>query len=142
MASKVFFLNSRYLYLSHRILGIKSTYRNRLKPRLLNSEFITRQVIWQGFTDFAVFIAPFINWNKLRNWTRIGISKKFQNLSSDTCALCIDKGYKSIKITNPYITNCDHSFCYYCIKSEMMADSSWKCILCRTKVTSLKPKCD
>ena len=130
------------MYLSHRLLGIKSVYKDQLKPRLLNSEFITRQVLWQGFTDFAVFIAPFINWNKLRNWTRLGVSRKFLDLSSDSCGLCLEKGYKSIKITNPYKTNCNHTYCYYCVKSELLADSSWSCLQCRSKVTSIFPKLD
>lgn len=133
-----YLIDGKYLYISHRILGIKAGYRDMLKPRLLNSEFITRQVVWQGFTDFAVFIAPFINWIKLRNWTRN--SSKFQNLSLDTCALCIDKGYKSVKITNPFKTNCNHCYCYYCVKSEIMADSSWLCLICKSRVTSIMPK--
>lgn len=133
----LYLFDGKYLYISHRILGIKASYKDALKSRLLNSEFITRQVVWQGFTDFAVFIAPFINWIKLRNWTRN--SNKYQNISNDTCALCMENGYKSVKITNPFKTNCNHCYCYYCVKSEIMADSSWLCLICKSRVTSIKP---
>jgi hypothetical protein len=136
----IYLIDGKYLYISHRILAIKAMYKDPLQPRLLNSEFITRQVIWQGFTDFAVFIAPFVNWIKIRNWTTT--SRKYRDLPEDACALCLDKGYKSIKITNPYKTNCNHSYCYYCVKSEMLADSSWSCLICKSKVKSIKPKLD
>jgi peroxin-2 len=136
----LYLIDGKYLYISHRLLGIKAVYKNSLQPRLLHSEFITRQVIWQGLSDFAVFIAPFVNWIKLRNLTRD--VRKFKDLPADVCAICLDKGYKSIKITNPYKTNCNHNYCYYCIKSEMMADLSMSCLICKSKIKNITPNLD
>lgn len=112
----------------------------------VNFEFQNRQLVWNVMTEFLVFILPLLQFRKLRRMaTRILKSHKtelsvepsdkavetpYASLPISQCAIC--KQTEDVKssaqgqstdttsflITNPFVTNCGHIFCYVCIASK------------------------
>ncbi|OUM67669.1 hypothetical protein PIROE2DRAFT_58620 [Piromyces sp. E2] len=73
---------------------------------------------------------------------------KYKDLPKDQCAICKEsKGDTDTPcpIHIPYITNCGHIFCYYCIKSEMINSSGnekksmYMCPRCSNIVSDIEP---
>ena len=56
-----------------------------------------------------------------------------------TCGVCQTE---AVYAQTPYITNCGHVYCYYCIKTACMMDTNHHCNRCGSaisKVTRFKP---
>jgi len=48
---------------------------------------------------------------------------------SNECSICLES------INLPVTTNCNHNFCYLCLKGVSQTSSQMKCPLCRTPIT-------
>lgn len=64
----------------------------------------------------------------------------------DVCAICYENlgspdlgnlSMNTVAIRTPYETNCGHVFCYYCLRSNMLANNSFPCPRCGTTVTEI-----
>lgn len=101
---------------------------------------------------------PLINLRKLKNIlqrkllpTSYAKSKLLNFLPPHICAVCYESqtvsattttpmvaststtstSVSSMKLHNPYETNCGHRYCYYCIKIKLIQeDGSWACLRC------------
>ncbi|GAA94719.1 uncharacterized protein L969DRAFT_17524 [Mixia osmundae IAM 14324] len=62
----VFLYDGRYRTLIDRILGMRLTYAHRAVTRNVSFEFLNRQLVWEAFTEFLLFLMPLINFRKLR----------------------------------------------------------------------------
>src|SRR5690349_3461813 len=91
--------------------------------------------------EFLMFVVPLINVQKIRNvMSRLYYSTQQRRQVSHTtitggvaCPIC-----QKDNITIPYISNCQHIFCYYCIKQNCMMDSKFHCSVCGTRVTQIQ----
>lgn len=136
----------------------------------VNFEFQNRQLVWNVLTEFLVFILPVLQVNKIKKnlvkafgsitnknpntATTLPTETSFSNLSVSQCAICYQKSnietssnnsatVSSCLITNPFITNCGHVYCYVCIATrfnalESSADSEG-CPRCGMKLEWFKP---
>jgi peroxin-2 len=134
--------------LIERILGMKVKYLHPSMARRVSFEFMNRQLVWNGFTEFMLFVMPLINVQKLRStmWsllTRVPLlgswinspspsSFQIDGRSQSSCPLC-----GSDPIHTPYITNCQHLYCYYCIKLALMCEDKLLCARCRQHITHI-----
>ncbi|RLV90394.1 Cytokinesis protein sepH [Spathaspora sp. JA1] len=112
----------------------------------VNYEFQNRQLVWNVMTEFLVFILPLLQLSKLNKMTRklllrqggredgmeIQVGKSgpvftpYTNLPVSECAICHENNNQiaaggrtsACHITNPYITNCGHVYCYVCIATR------------------------
>ncbi|CUM62678.1 uncharacterized protein PRCAT00000232001 [Priceomyces carsonii] len=131
----------------------------------VNFEFQNRQLVWNVMTEFLVFTLPLLQLNKIKRVANKVLSgtkrtndensnektvTPFSNLPLSQCAIChynndltINSSsgktpYSSFTVTNPYITNCDHIYCYVCIASKFNAievdSDDGECPRCRTKL--------
>lgn len=162
----LFLLQGRYPSLLHRALGIIVTPMN---PDLLkfngdnvSFEFQNRQLVWNVMTEFLVFVIPLLN---LPKWRRVvhdmmlrrrksadpgeAMQTRFSSLPIAHCAICIEMSEASsikatkIQVTNPYVTNCGHTFCYICLVTRRNAiengsELAERCPRCNCKITSFK----
>ncbi|KDE05695.1 hypothetical protein MVLG_03929 [Microbotryum lychnidis-dioicae p1A1 Lamole] len=73
----IFLYDGRYRTLVDRILGMRLIYAQRsIKPNV-SFEFLNRQLVWEAFTEFLLFLMPLISVRRLRtrlvrtlsNWT-------------------------------------------------------------------------
>ena len=99
-----------------------------------------------------MFLMPLINVSKLkRNVKRMLLpaalmsGNEISALPVHICAICHENNsaaatpgtHTSTVIHNPYITDCGHVYCYYCIKTKMMIDDEWCCLRCGKKVDAI-----
>lgn len=71
---------------------------------------------------------------------------KYQDLPEDVCAICYEAlgspdlaniSTATVAIRTPYETNCGHVFCYYCLRSNMLSNSSFPCPRCGTTIVDI-----
>ncbi|KAG0202292.1 peroxisome assembly protein (Peroxin-2) [Mortierella sp. GBA30] len=147
-----FLYAGKYRTVLERILSMRLVYAERNSNRQASFEFLNRQMVWHAFTEFLMFLMPLINVSKLkRNVKRMLLpaalmsSNELTTLPTHICVICHENNsasttpgtMKSTVIHNPYITNCGHVYCYYCIKTKMMVDDEWCCLRCGTKVDAI-----
>ncbi|KAI7828634.1 hypothetical protein BC939DRAFT_61986 [Gamsiella multidivaricata] len=99
-----------------------------------------------------MFLMPLINVSKLkRNVKKMLLpaalmsANELSVLPNHICAICHENNNTSAApgtttstvIHNPYITNCSHVYCYYCIKTKMMIDDEWCCLRCNKRVEAI-----
>lgn len=126
--------------LIERLLGLKHVFRGKPSPRYIDYEYMRKELIWRYIMDTVFCILPFVNFRKLfnlaENWFRPSVSPKDSEIIPGNvleCRICSEKA------TNPYSSECNHVFCYYCIKGNMNADSNFQCPICRIAVQNIKP---
>ncbi|VEU23545.1 DEKNAAC104452 [Brettanomyces naardenensis] len=142
----VFLVKGRYPTLGNRILGIAYSPLSSLKvslasnPETISYEFQDRQLVWNTLTEFLAFTLPLISIPKLSRNIRHLIGGRSRNpvppdamlrfLPESCCAVCYQKqlakssngeevSVEDNLVTNPYITNCGHIYCYNCIVSKL-----------------------
>jgi len=113
----------------HRIFGVKIYYNSR-QPSLreVDTTLLRRDLLWQGFSELAVFYLSFINFHKLTRKLRsiATISKDDGELENGSgnltnCSFCEETARL------PYTGECGkHVYCYYCVICNAMSRS----ILC------------
>ncbi|XP_041378526.1 peroxisome biogenesis factor 2-like [Gigantopelta aegis] len=129
----LFLRHGGYQLIVERLLGIQSMHSERQRLRQLGFEYLTRELLWHGFSEFLLFILPLVNVQQMKNvflrWT-VGRSHQAPVLSQrsavdlTTCAVCGDWP------VTPQHIGCPHVFCYYCIQSNFKCDSSFVCPQC------------
>jgi len=160
----LFLVDGRHASLIYRLLNISLTplLQDLLKfnGSNVNYEFQNRQLVWNVMTEFLVFILPVLQLNKWRsaarrmlNTTRASKESKkiseYANLPVSQCAICHDNNKRAAaagqkvfeasgSITNPYVTNCGHIYCYVCLASRFnymdVSGNSVNCLRCFEKL--------
>lgn len=148
----MFLYNGKYTSVVDRLLKIRLVYDNENLNRIISNDYLSFQLVWSVLTNFLLFILPFINIKGMKNYFKglLNIKRinKYKDLPKDQCAICKEnKGDADTPcpIHIPYITNCGHVFCYYCIKSEMINSSGnekksmYMCPRCSKIVSDIEP---
>ncbi|KAI9341541.1 Pex12 amino terminal region-domain-containing protein [Zopfochytrium polystomum] len=138
----VFLFDGRYRSLLDRILRMRLVYKRRELSRQISYEYMNRQLVWNAFTEFLMFLIPVINLPRLRRSLQrvfsVGRSSDLANLPANVCAICVSENREPAVVKIPYATNCGHVYCYYCIRSNVLADSSYACLRCGETVHSMR----
>lgn len=157
-----FLITGNYQSLNLRLLNIKinifSVQLAKLNKGNISFEFQNRQLIWNTFLEFILFILPIFqnskfqsHFNKLLNFRNSTIQPetsalKYNHLKEKQCAICFENNVNKIHdflITNPYKTNCNHMYCYICILSKLENAKNlgehWNCLRCGEKVEYCQP---
>lgn len=137
----------------------------------VNYEFQNRQLVWNVMTEFLVFILPLLQLSKMKRMAAhlIKLSSRgdssqerdkivitaYTKLPLSQCAVCHEQedyltrmsGAKTkaptYTITNPYVTNCGHIYCYVCLAGRFNAiengnEDAEACPRCRQKLVWFK----
>lgn len=161
-----FLIYGRYPTILHRVLGVSLTpiIADLLKfdGDKVNFEFQNRQLVWNVMTEFLVFILPLLQLRQVKKQITSFLPKKkadfksvsqtpvqtrFSGLPVSQCAICIetiersDIKAASTHVTNAFITNCGHIFCYVCLATRFSAiengnEDAEGCPRCRLKLTN------
>lgn len=128
----VFLVYGCYPTLKERLLMLNMTPTTPQTLRTVSHRYLTREILWHGFTEFMFFVLPHFNLFTLRNVARKICSTK---ISTDNrlCSFC--EGLP----TNTQISNCGHLYCYYCLSANLTADPSFPCCVCNQLVNSMTP---
>ena len=139
-----FLLKGHFPTFQDRVLGITSVPDRRQTLRQTSYDFMNREILWHGFAEFMFNVLPQFNSFAIRNWLR----RTWNNLAPPrieteprmlqtkdflTCQFC-----ESMP-TLPYVTNCGHVYCYYCITANCIADVSFPCCACGSAVEESIP---
>ncbi|GAA5898997.1 pex2/pex10/pex12 family protein [Sporobolomyces salmoneus] len=79
----VFLYNGRYRSLIDRILRMRLVYAQRTATPNVSFEYLNRQLVWEAFTEFLLFLMPLINLRRLR----LRISKTLSSKTSQSKTL-------------------------------------------------------
>jgi peroxin-2 len=141
-----FLLSGKYVSLANQILGLRLVYAST-GARHVSFDFMNRQLIWNGFSEFMFFIMPMLNVSRvkeffrnffqLQHWT--GSSESGQDidlLDKVSCGIC---GESPIVI--PYTDKegvCKHNYCYYCLQQKLLEGGNYFCPRDKTKIVAIK----
>lgn len=127
----LFILYGGYPSLKERVLGLTMS---PAKPQVLyqlSYEYMNREILWHGFSEFIFHILPHFNVFAVRNWLRKLVKTagdKPDNVNYHQCAFCEQSP------TMPRVADCGHVYCYYCLRANCMADANFPCSLCSRPV--------
>ncbi|CAH1763152.1 2840_t:CDS:2 [Entrophospora sp. SA101] len=158
----IFLYNGKYRSIFDRLFSMRLVYARRAINRQVSFDFLNRQLVWQTFTEFLLFLMPLIKLRKVKNILKRNLlpasytkSRTLDFLPLHICAICHENQSAqstltnssgggaattmlSTKINNPYETNCGHKYCYYCIKIKLIQeDGSWQCLRCGEEVKTI-----
>lgn len=141
----IFLMNGNHRSLKERLTGVKCGYSSLASAfNPINYDFMSREVLWFAFAEFASFTLPLFNWIKIKNSVRRfltsdssgsrcvpfndGIRSKSDLFS---CAICSESPVNARDI------GCNHCFCYYCIMTSILSDPStgFSCPECNFKIS-------
>ncbi|KAJ3362562.1 peroxisome assembly protein (Peroxin-2) [Kappamyces sp. JEL0680] len=127
----VFLSRGKYRNLQERIFGFQLVHERRDMSRLISFEFMNR---YRQRHQFYVALVPLLNFRSTKRYIKnvlgMTLDKNAGQIPPTSCLICHANGRPSSTITVPYRTNCNHLFCYYCIKSNMLSDPSFACPRC------------
>ncbi|KAI8924465.1 Pex12 amino terminal region-domain-containing protein [Entophlyctis helioformis] len=134
----LFLVNGRYMSLLDRCLGMRAVYDQPAVRRAVSFEFMNRQIVWTAFTEFLLFIMPFVNLPALKrrlkrvvsSYTRSASSlgsassssssSELASLPAHLCAVCFSKSKPQATVQLAVeAVPCGHTYCYYCLRTEM-----------------------
>ncbi|KAL0266450.1 UNVERIFIED_CONTAM: hypothetical protein PYX00_008983 [Menopon gallinae] len=136
----VFLKEGTYPKLVDRLLGIKMIPKTKLN-RNVGYSYMTRELLWHGFMEFFMFVAPLINYQYLKRKIHNVFSiKQNKNTVAESvvyqlgsvCSICKELPIYPCRIS----MYCGHIACYYCVKSNSLADHDFACPSCGSKSTA------
>lgn len=135
----LFLLYGSYPSLKERLLGLTLSPSRPQAMRQLSYDYMNREIIWHGFSEFIFYILPHFNLFALRNWLRRSL--KLKNINSDEsqdvnfeqCSFCEHTP------TLPHLSECGHLYCYYCLRANCLADANFPCSVCSKPVHQCTP---
>ncbi|XP_059145530.1 peroxisome biogenesis factor 2-like [Physella acuta] len=136
----VFVKRGVYLTLVERVLGLRAQFPHRQGQRQVGYEYMTRELLWHGFSEFLFFLLPLINFQRIKNtvtrWVGVqrsnsqGHVRHRTNADLLSCAVCDQSPVMPREI------GCRHVFCYYCVAANFSADPNYTCPQCGHPVVS------
>lgn len=128
----VFLVQGTYPTLKERLLGLWMLPTTPQTLRTVSHSYLTREILWHGFSEFMFFILPHFNLFTLRNMLRRICNAKIST-DNKLCSFC--EGLP----TAPHITDCGHLYCYYCLGANLTVDSSFPCSICSHPIKTITP---
>eukprot|EP00731_Ephydatia_muelleri_P024714 Em0016g985a len=105
---------------------------------------MNREILWHGFAEFLFNVLPQFNSFAVKNWLRLVWRKLAPPRIEAECRPLQTKDFLVCRFcasmpTLPYVTNCGHIYCYYCITANCIADAAFPCCACGGKVEGCAP---
>ena len=140
----VFLLNGHFPTLKERVLGLQMVPERPQTLRQMSYEYMNREILWHGFSEFIFFILPHFNLFAIRNWLRRCLTYQRGSTAENGVPILKPVDFSSCAFcdqvpTMPHVTGCGHVYCYYCIRANCLADSSFPCTVCGTAVSKCMP---
>lgn len=121
----VFLLRGSYPTLKERLAGLLIAPSTPQTLRTFSYDYMNREILWHGFSEFIFFVLPHFNVFAIRNWLRrVALSPYSSPTDHSVCVFCEKPP------TRPSVTQCGHVYCYYCLQANCMADSRFSCSVC------------
>lgn len=128
----VFLVQGHYPTLKERILGLTMASTSPQSIQEISHSYLTREILWHGFSEFVFFLLPHLNIFSLRNWAR-RVLKTSAPSDPNQCSFC------ETPPTLPHFSDCGHLYCYYCLRANLMPDTKFPCYVCNKVVSTCTP---
>ncbi|XP_068160262.1 peroxisome biogenesis factor 2 isoform X2 [Antennarius striatus] len=138
----VFLRKGRYPVLAERIVGARAVFSKPNVVRDVTYQYMNRELLWHGFSEFLIFLLPLINMRKLKDNVSLlifGGENSDQKTAAEERRLVTECGLCGEWPTLPHTVGCRHVFCYYCIKSHSIADATLTCPNCGAEAGPPEP---
>lgn len=130
----VFLIQGCYPSLKERVLGLRIVPTRPQSIRDVSHNYMTREILWHGFSEFLFFVLPHFNlvsiWNRMKRLCRVTPP------DHSLCAFC------EAPPTMPHLSNCGHTYCYYCLAANLKAIANFPCCICSDIVHTHSPASD
>jgi peroxin-2 len=153
----IFFLfDGRYMSLADRACGMLLVTKKEQEGAPLSYEYLSRELLWHGFSEFAVFVLPYLDFRwlwaramrKFRQTRSLGNREGGGNNDGNTvdgtgstgvgvgkgtvvaCGIC-----KQSPPWSAHAAKCGHTFCYYCVSTACLQNVSAECPQCYETLT-------
>ena len=126
----MFLLRGCFPTLKERVLGLRMLPDRPQTLRQMSYEYMNREILWHGFSEFLFFVLPHFNVFAMKNWLRRYITSGGDGSVSPgaggqtACVFCESPP------TMPQTADCGHVYCYYCLRANCLADSHFPCSAC------------
>ena len=132
----VFLSEGRFASLSERFCGLTMRSSIGRTWNSVPSAFLLRELLWNGFSEFLVFLWPFIRRSRWLAKARYLAAADDESATfvddESTCLFC----RQSPKI-HPHAF-CAHSFCYFCVANSFVDTQFFICPCCGAELTSME----
>lgn len=158
-----FLRSGKYRSLLERGLGARLVYARTSATRTANYEYLNRQLVWSELSEVLLFLLPLLNATAVKRALRAVLPRTLRSTattrfdpgtgtlfgggtwknatksaageSSIQCGIC---GVSDV--LTPYTSEpCGHVFCYFCLRSHVLADPDYQCPYCLAKVEAMRP---
>lgn len=139
----VFLRSGRHPALAERLVGARAVFSKANVARDVTYQYMNRELLWHGFSDFLIFLLPLVNTRKLKA-AASSLLLGGGAAEADGGAAATQRALKECGLCGewpimPHAVGCRHVFCYYCIKSHAIAEASLTCPKCGAEATQLEP---
>ncbi|XAR68481.1 hypothetical protein NMG60_11003612 [Bertholletia excelsa] len=131
----IFLLTGRYRNLIERALRARLVYASPNMNRAVSFEYMNRQLVWNEFSEMLLLLLPLLNSSSIKNFLRPFSKDKSSGSNGDdsVCPIC------QASPTIPFIAlPCQHSYCYYCLRTRCSASPSFRCSRCNEPVVAMQ----
>jgi len=138
----LFISTGNYVNLFERLLNWKHLFRGKQSPRYIDYEYMRTELVRSTISETLFIILPLINFKKVSNTIQYYLKKvSYMRKDNDNIDKTLDYICKicSERTVNPYISECEHMFCYYCIMGNIQNDNSYMCPVCDAVIRNFKP---
>ena len=142
----LFFITHSKRSLTERLLGIDLHRVDPNQRRHIDFTYINRLIVWNAVGQALSSLLPFLDMSRFKSMFQMTnkltqyITLDQGDINSDNwCGVC-----GATQLCMPYRSKqCGHTFCYYCVRSEMLKheddDTMWKCVKCGIDVKEIEP---
>jgi peroxin-2 len=136
----IFLLYGSHPTVKERLLGLTMSPSRPQALRQLSYEYMNREILWHGFSEFIFYILPHFNLFAIRNWLRRKLRFTKDNGTADLQVENFEKcSFCEYSPTMPHVAECGHVYCYYCLRANCLADSNFACSVCSRPVHQWTP---
>ena len=127
----MFLIQGSYATLYERLAGVIVAPSRSQTLRTMSYDFMNREIIWHGFSEFIFFVLPHLNLFTLKNWLRRISKSHSSSYTIDSSSVCV---YCDKPPTMTRVAECGHVYCYYCLHANCMVDQNFLCSACGLSV--------
>lgn len=138
----VFLRKGQHPLVAERMVGARAVFSKPDALRDVSYQYMNRELLWHGFSEFLIFLLPLINTGRLKaaaSSFAFGDARTEGKAAAEGQGLLNACGLCGEWPTMPHTLRCGHLFCYYCIKSHSIADPFLACPKCGAEAGQPKP---
>lgn len=132
----LFMYTGRYRTIVERILRARLVYIKPYMNRAISFEYMNRQLVWHEFSELLLLVLPLLNLMSMKKlaFPFLNGQPTVSSHPDDTCPIC----ERSPIVVSFSAIPCGHAYCYYCLRTRCIANSSFRCMRCNSNILAIR----